>query len=77
MDVGFTEYAYTLKVDEKTDVYSIGVVLLELITGKKSVGESEFEEDMNIIGWVKKMTNSNREEVMKIIDPRLINVPME
>eukprot|EP00253_Pinus_taeda_P012476 PITA_12476 len=71
------EYAYTMKVDEKSDVYSFGVVLLELITGKKAVGESEFEEDMNITGWVKKMTNWNREEVMKIIDPRLINVPVE
>lgn len=66
-----------MKVDEKSDVYSFGVVLLELITGKKAVGESEFEEDMNITGWVKKMTNWNREEVMKIIDPRVINVPVE
>lgn len=71
------EYAYTMKVDEKSDVYSFGVVLLELITGKKAVGESEFEEDMNITGWVKKITNWNREEVMKIIDPRLIDVPVE
>eukprot|EP00253_Pinus_taeda_P018320 PITA_18320 len=71
------EYAYTMKVDEKSDVYSFGVVLLELITGKKAAGESEFEKDMNITGWVKKMTNWNREEVMKIIDPRLINVPVE
>jgi len=77
LDVEFTEYAYTMKVDEKSDVYSFGVVLLELITGKKAAGESEFEEDMNITGWVKKMTNWNREEVMKIIDPRLIDVPVE
>ncbi|KAK9082950.1 hypothetical protein Scep_029421 [Stephania cephalantha] len=26
------EYGYTLKVDEKTDIYSYGVVLLELLT---------------------------------------------
>eukprot|EP00253_Pinus_taeda_P034227 PITA_34227 len=71
------EYAYTMKVDEKSDVYSFGMVLLELITGKKAAGESEFEEDMNITGWAKKMTNWNREEVMKIIDPRLINVLVE
>ena len=78
MDIEFTEYGYTMKVDEKSDVYSFGVVMLELMTGKKSVGESEFEEDMNITGWVKKMTNSKREEVMKIIDPRLqVSVPME
>ena len=71
------EITDTRKATHPSDVYSFGVVLLELITGKKSVGESEFEEDVNIIGWVKKMTNSNREEVMKIIDTRLISVPME
>lgn len=71
------EYGYTLKVDEKSDVYSFGVVLLELITGKKSVDESEYEEGMNLTGWAKKMTSWKREEVMKIIDARLTNVPEE
>lgn len=71
------EYGYTLKVDEKSDVYSFGVVLLELITGKKPVEESEFEEGMNIAGWVKKMTKSERGGVVKIIDPKLSSFPME
>jgi hypothetical protein len=30
------EYAYTRKVNEKVDVFSFGVVLLELTTGKKA-----------------------------------------
>lgn len=72
-----SEYVYTLKVDEKSDVYSFGVVLLELVTGKKSVGDCEFEEGMNLAGWVKKTTKSTKEEVCKVIDPRLTNVPME
>lgn len=70
-----TEYAYTLKVDEKSDVYSFGVVLLELITGKRPVGE--FEEDgLDIVQWSKNHTNSNKEAVVKIIDKRLSNIPM-
>uniref|UniRef100_A0ACD5U8L7 Uncharacterized protein n=1 Tax=Avena sativa TaxID=4498 RepID=A0ACD5U8L7_AVESA len=68
------EYAYTLKVDEKSDVYSFGVVLLELITGKKPVGE--FGDGVDIVQWIKMMTESNKEQVIKIMDPRLSTVPV-
>eukprot|EP00253_Pinus_taeda_P006704 PITA_06704 len=71
------EYAYTLKVEEKSDIYSFGVVLLELITGKRPVGECEFEEGMNLAGWVKKMTKLERGKVMEITDPKLSDFPME
>ncbi|GAB2283041.1 hypothetical protein Dimus_017572 [Dionaea muscipula] len=68
------EYAYTLKVDEKSDVYSFGVVLLELITGRKPVGE--FGDGVDIVQWVRKMTGSNKELVVKVLDPRLPTVPL-
>ncbi|VAI37235.1 unnamed protein product [Triticum turgidum subsp. durum] len=68
------EYAYTLKVDEKSDVYSFGVVLLELVTGRKPVGE--FGDGVDIVQWVKMMTGPNKEQVMKILDPRLSTVPV-
>lgn len=68
------EYAYTLKVDEKSDVYSFGVVLLELITGRKPVGE--FGDGVDIVQWVRKMTDSIKEGVLKILDPRLPTVPL-
>ncbi|KAF7828574.1 leucine-rich repeat receptor-like serine/threonine-protein kinase BAM1 [Senna tora] len=69
------EYAYTLKVDEKSDVYSFGVVLLELVTGRKPVGE--FGDGVDIVQWVRKMTDSNKEGVLKVLDPRLSSVPLE
>ncbi|KAF8768946.1 hypothetical protein HU200_007086 [Digitaria exilis] len=68
------EYAYTLKVDEKSDVYSFGVVLLELVTGRKPVGE--FGDGVDIVQWAKMMTESSKEQVMKIMDPRLSTVPL-
>lgn len=70
----FAEYAYTLKVDEKSDVYSFGVVLLELVSGRKPVGE--FGDGVDIVQWVRKMTDSNKEGVLKILDPRLPSVPI-
>jgi len=64
-----------LKVDEKSDVYSFGVVLLELLTGRKPVGE--FGDGVDIVQWVRKLTDSNKEEVLKILDPRLQTVPLD
>ncbi|XP_057493833.1 leucine-rich repeat receptor-like serine/threonine-protein kinase BAM3 [Actinidia eriantha] len=70
------EYAYTLRVDEKSDVYSFGVVLLELITGRRPVGE--FGEGIDIVQWTKKATSCRREEVLRIVDPRVLtNAPQD
>jgi hypothetical protein len=49
-------------------------VLLELVTGRKPVGE--FGDGVDIVQWVKMMTDSNKEQVMKILDPRLSTVPL-
>ncbi|KAL6501188.1 hypothetical protein OROHE_025051 [Orobanche hederae] len=51
------EYGYTLKVDEKSDIYSFGVVLLELLTGKMPVDPS-FGEPIDIVQWVRRKINS-------------------
>ncbi|XP_038989836.1 leucine-rich repeat receptor-like serine/threonine-protein kinase BAM3 [Phoenix dactylifera] len=63
-------------VDEKSDVYSFGVVLLELITGRQPVGDFG-EEGLDIVQWARMNTNWSKEGVAKILDPRLINVPLE
>ncbi|XP_047981318.1 leucine-rich repeat receptor-like serine/threonine-protein kinase BAM1 [Salvia hispanica] len=69
------EYAYTLRVDEKSDVYSFGVVVLELVTGRRPVGE--FGEGVDIVQWVKCSTKCRKEEVSRILDPRLTVVPKD
>ncbi|XP_011036356.1 PREDICTED: leucine-rich repeat receptor-like protein kinase PXL1 [Populus euphratica] len=53
------EYGYTLKVDEKSDIYSFGVVLLELLTGKMPL-DPAFGESVDIVEWVRRKIRNNR-----------------
>lgn len=46
------EYAYTLQVDEKSDIYSYGVVLMEILSGKRSVN-AEFGDGNSIVDWIR------------------------
>lgn len=47
------EYLMFGKVDEKVDVYSYGVVLLELITGKHAV-QTDQTDRRSLVFWVSK-----------------------
>ncbi|URD71984.1 Leucine rich repeat N-terminal domain [Musa troglodytarum] len=53
------EYGYTLRVDEKSDIYSFGVVLMELVTGRRPI-EREFGECQDVVGWVRGRLRSDR-----------------
>lgn len=48
-----------MKVDEKTDIYSYGVVLLELLTGKMPV-DPAFGESVDIVEWVRRKMRNKR-----------------
>ncbi|VFQ73193.1 unnamed protein product [Cuscuta campestris] len=45
------EYAYTPRVNEKIDIYSFGVVLLELVTGKEPMFTAGGEEHASLVEW--------------------------
>lgn len=64
-----TEYGYTLKVNEKTDIYSFGVVLLELLTGKMPL-DPAFREPIDIVEWVRRKIISNR-GLEETLDPNI------
>ncbi|KAL2322503.1 hypothetical protein Fmac_026882 [Flemingia macrophylla] len=61
------EYAYTLRVNEKSDIYSFGVVMLELVTGRRSVDPEFGEKDL--VKWV--CTTLDQKGVDHLIDSRL------
>ncbi|KAK9284552.1 hypothetical protein L1049_023727 [Liquidambar formosana] len=46
------EYISTGKASKETDVFSFGVVALEIATGKKSVDKMQDESDMGLVEWV-------------------------
>ncbi|KAK3148389.1 hypothetical protein QOZ80_3BG0294420 [Eleusine coracana subsp. coracana] len=52
------EYGYTLKVDQKSDIYSFGVVLMELLTGRRPI-EPDYGETQDIVGWIRERLRSN------------------
>lgn len=47
------EYASSGKLTEKSDVFSLGVVLLELITGQKPVDNTRPLGDESLVEWVR------------------------
>lgn len=40
------------RATEKTDVYSFGVLVLEILSGKRPTDASFIEKGLNIVGWV-------------------------
>lgn len=47
------EYAMTGQLTLKSDIYSFGVVLLEIISGRKAIDSSKAAEEQNLVAWVR------------------------
>nr|WIL59919.1 nodulation protein [Melilotus officinalis] len=64
------EYAMTGHLLVKSDVYSYGVVLLELLTGRKPVDMSQPQGQENLVTWARPLLTS-REGLEQLVDPSL------
>ncbi|KAI3802666.1 hypothetical protein L1987_30807 [Smallanthus sonchifolius] len=64
------EYIATGHLSTKSDIYGLGVVLLESITGRKAIDSGRPNEKRSLVKWVTRI-QSNRIKLKKIMDPRL------
>lgn len=46
------EYGYMMKITERSDVYSYGVVVLEILTGKQPI-DPTIPDGLHIVDWVR------------------------
>ncbi|XP_020680159.1 probable serine/threonine-protein kinase PBL7 [Dendrobium catenatum] len=64
------EYAMTGQLTVKSDIYSFGVVLLEIITGKKAIDNSRGAGAQNLVAWARPLFRERR-KFAQMADPML------
>ncbi|XVF17393.1 hypothetical protein REPUB_Repub10bG0118000 [Reevesia pubescens] len=64
------EYIRTGRASKASDVYSFGIVALEIATGKKSVGPMEENSQMGLVEWVWNLYGT--ENLLSAVDERLL-----
>ncbi|XP_071925270.1 probable serine/threonine-protein kinase At1g01540 [Coffea arabica] len=67
------EYASTGMLNERSDVYSFGILLMEIITGRNPVDYSRPQGEVNLVDWLKTMVSNRNAE--GVLDPKLPEQP--
>jgi serine/threonine protein kinase len=71
------EWVFNLQITSKVDVYSYGVVVLEMITGKSPTTDIQIKEELcheRLVTWVRENRRKGLEDgcwVEQIVDPKL------
>lgn len=62
--------AVTGRVTTKVDVYSFGVILMEMISGRRAIDNRQPDENIHLVTWFRRML-LNKESFQKLIDPTI------
>ncbi|XP_034888771.1 probable serine/threonine-protein kinase PBL17 isoform X2 [Populus alba] len=64
------EYVMTGHLTARSDIYGFGVVLLELLLGRRALDKSRPSREHNLVEWARPLLNHNK-KVLRILDPRM------
>ncbi|KAK7402150.1 hypothetical protein VNO78_14187 [Psophocarpus tetragonolobus] len=64
------DYAMTGQLTFRSDIYSFGVVLLEIITGRKAIDNTKSSKEQNLVAWARPLFR-DRKRFCKMVDPLL------
>ncbi|XP_065866348.1 probable serine/threonine-protein kinase PBL5 isoform X1 [Euphorbia lathyris] len=62
------DYAMTGQLTFKSDIYSFGVVLLEIITGRKAIDQTKDRNEQNLVAWARPLFRDRR-NFAQMVDP--------
>ncbi|XP_047066207.1 probable serine/threonine-protein kinase At1g01540 [Lolium rigidum] len=67
------EYAGTGMLNETSDVYSFGILIMEIISGRVPVDYNRPPGEVNLVEWLKTMVSSRNSE--GVLDPKMTEKP--
>ncbi|KAK6938666.1 Serine-threonine/tyrosine-protein kinase, catalytic domain [Dillenia turbinata] len=67
------EYASTGMLNERSDVYSFGILIMEIISGRSPVDYSRPPAEVNLVDWLKAMVTDRNAE--GVLDPKMPEKP--
>ena len=71
------EYAIHGKVSVKSDVFSFGVLILEILSGKKNRSFGDPNQQLNLLGYVSKQSLNKNKQFMLLPNKQFMLLPLQ